>query len=142
MSNHIVAHLILALALTLSAPALAKPNRVLADFGNKEGVFRITEDFVSYLVTDPRIKHYFEGVDGERVTHNIAVQLCELLGGDCIYKGMSMKVAHARFKLTTADFNALVEDLQKAMDKHMVPFHSQNKLLGKLAPMWKDIVTR
>jgi hemoglobin len=41
-----------------------------------------------------------------------------------------------------AAFNALVEDLQKAMDKNDVPFHAQNRLLAKLAPMYRDIEER
>ncbi|MDN5924337.1 MAG: group 1 truncated hemoglobin, partial [Xanthomonadales bacterium] len=41
-----------------------------------------------------------------------------------------------------ADFNALVEDLQKAMNKHAIPFRSQNKLLAKLAAMHNVIITQ
>jgi hemoglobin len=28
------------------------------------------------------------------------------------------------------------------MDKHQVPFRAQNKLLAKLAPMHRDVITR
>ena len=44
-------------------------------------------------------------------------------------------------KVNRAAFNALVEDFQVAMDKHNIPFSSQNKLLAKLAPMYRDIET-
>ena len=39
-------------------------------------------------------------------------------------------------------FNALVEDLQIAMDKRGIPFRAQNRLLAKLAPMYREIETR
>ena len=41
-----------------------------------------------------------------------------------------------------ADFNALVEDLQIAMDRKGIPFRSQNKLLAVLAPMHREVITR
>ena len=49
---------------------------------------------------------------------------------------------HAGLGIREADFNALVEDLQKAMDAQGVPFRAQNKLLAKLAPMHREIITR
>ena len=39
-------------------------------------------------------------------------------------------------------FFALVESLQKAMDKQNVPFSAQSKLLAILAPMHRDIVNQ
>lgn len=36
----------------------------------------------------------------------------------------------------------LVEDMQRAMRKHHVPFAAQNKLLAKLASMKRDVVER
>jgi hemoglobin len=41
-----------------------------------------------------------------------------------------------------ADFNALVEDLQLAMDDSEIPFATQNRLLAILAPMERDIVNK
>jgi hemoglobin len=53
-----------------------------------------------------------------------------------------MKDIHAGRDINRANFFALVEALQVAMNKHNVPFRSQNKLLAVLAPMHRDIVTR
>ena len=53
-----------------------------------------------------------------------------------------MKTAHAQMGLRKADLNALVENLQKAMREQKVPFAAQNRLLAKLAPMSKDVITR
>ena len=41
-----------------------------------------------------------------------------------------------------ADFIALVENLQKAMDREGVPFRMQNRLLAKLAPQQRVVVQR
>ena len=42
--------------------------------------------------------------------------------------------------ITRANFNALVEVLQEAMDAQGVPFGVQNRLLSQLAPMHRDII--
>jgi hemoglobin len=50
--------------------------------------------------------------------------------------------AHKGLHLDTAQFDALVEDLELAMDKYDIPFRTQNRLLAILAPMERDVVTR
>ena len=45
----------------------------------------------------------------------------------------------ARF--TKGDFNALVEVLQQSMEARGIPFGAQNRLLARLAPMHREIVT-
>jgi len=53
-----------------------------------------------------------------------------------------MRSVHADMGLTKADLNALVENLQAAMREAGVPFAAQNRLLAKLAPMAREVVTR
>ena len=52
-----------------------------------------------------------------------------------------MKRAHANMTVAKADFNRLVEILQVSMDARSIPFADQNRLLARLAPMHRDIVT-
>ena len=52
-----------------------------------------------------------------------------------------MKSAHGNMDINKTDFNALVEILQQSMDVQGIPFRSQNKLLAKLAPMHRDVIT-
>jgi len=68
--------------------------------------------------------------------------VCELTGGPCHFHGISMTGSHAYLELQDRHFNALVEDLQNAMDTQKVPFRTQNRLLAILAPMRRDIVTK
>jgi hemoglobin len=53
-----------------------------------------------------------------------------------------MATAHKDMGLQNHDFNALVEDLQAAMDQEGVAFRDQNRLLAKLAPMQRVTVER
>ena len=52
-----------------------------------------------------------------------------------------MTTAHAGMAITVADFNALVEDLVKALDQYQVPTAEKQELLNALAPMQTQIVT-
>lgn len=51
-----------------------------------------------------------------------------------------MKAVHAKLTLRIEHFNALVAELQAAMDAADVPFADQNRLLAKLAPMYPDMI--
>jgi hemoglobin len=111
-----------------------------ADFGGREGLVKIMDDLMINLSADPRTKPFFGNNPKDTYIKAMLVeQMCALLDGGCKYTGRDMKSAHADMKVNRAAFNALVEDFQLAMDKHNVPFSSQNKLLAKLAPMYRDI---
>jgi hemoglobin len=53
-----------------------------------------------------------------------------------------MKEAHQGMGISNADFNALVEDLQKSLNKYNVPASDQSQLLSVLGPMKSDIVEK
>jgi hemoglobin len=117
-------------------------DRLFNAFNGKPGVDRVVADLIALSVADPRIADIFKGHDLGRLNRTLAEQVCYLLGGGCAYTGRDMKAVHTDMGLQTADLNALVENLQRAMDKEGVPFRAQNKLLAKLAPMKPDIVER
>jgi hemoglobin len=126
-------------------PAGAEPikgDAVFRAFHGQEGIDRIIDDFVGRITTDPRIEGRFAGANLVRLRLELKAQVCYLTGGPCAYTGMDMKSAHAGMGLMNRDFNALAEDLQIAMDKEKVSFRAQNRLLAKLAPMQRAIVTR
>ncbi|KAF1041647.1 MAG: Group 1 truncated hemoglobin GlbN [Herbaspirillum frisingense] len=112
------------------------------DLGGLPVIRRVIDDFMDNMLTDPRIKHTFEGANIKRVNEKLVEQFCQLSGGGCAYTGDPMKEVHQGLKLTNAHFNALVEDLQIAMDKNGIASRTQNRLLALLAPMQRDTVTR
>lgn len=107
--------------------------------GEKEGISSIVEEMLYRVGGDDRIVHHFDGVDITRVHKQITEQVCDVVGGPCDYSGESMAVSHEGLGITHADFNALVEHLIIAMEKHNVSVSAQNQLLSKLAPMYEDI---
>jgi hemoglobin len=112
------------------------------DLGDKDGIAKIVDDATANFLADARIKATFDNTDMVRFKAMLASQLCVVAGGPCEYKGHSMQEAHKGLHLKNSDFNALVEDLQRGMDMAGVSFSVQNRLLARLAPMHRDIVTR
>ena len=93
------------------------------------------------LLADPRTGPHFKPVDQAHVKAQLVDQFCVLTGGPCEYKGADMKSSHTNLDITKSDFNALVEVLQRSMDAQGIAFSQQNKLLAKLAPMHRDVIT-
>lgn len=123
------------------APAHPELRPVLAQFGGEAGLERLVDDFLDLLHADPRIAEFFVETDPIDFKNSLVDQFCVILGGDCSYEGLDMVAAHAELEISHADFNALVENLQLAMTRNGVPFRAQNKLLAKLAPMHREIVS-
>lgn len=129
-------------ALYASAPRDPALKPVFAEFGGKAGLVALVNDFMDNLMADPVTHPFFAPVDRVHIKKELVEQFCVILDGPCAYTGASMKSIHAGMGVTRAEFNALVVDLQKAMDKHHIPFRAQNKLLAKLAPMGHVIITK
>ena len=123
------------------APAHPELRPVLEQFGGEAGLTRLMDTFMAGLLADERMGPFFANADQARVKRQLVEQFCVILGGDCTYTGRDMKSSHSGMGVDRADFNRLVEVLQVAMDQHDVPFSAQNKLLAKLAPMHREVVT-
>ncbi len=124
------------------APAFPELRPVLDEFGGEAGLTALMETFMADLLADPRTGRFFANADQERVKRQLTEQFCVILGGDCTYTGRDMRTSHAGQDIDRSHFYALVEVLQVSMNKHSIPFRAQNKLLAKLAPMHREIVTK
>lgn len=108
--------------------------------GGKPAITAVIEQFVANVANDKRINDRFATTDIPRLKKNLVDQVCTASGGPCLYTGRDMKTTHAGMRITTADYNALVEDLIASLDKFKVPEAEKKELLGILGPMKTDIV--
>lgn len=131
-----------AFAQTAAMPTVASASSPLFQtFGGKAGLVTLVDDFMTRLLADPRTGPHFKPANQQRVKEQLVDQFCAAMAGPCVYKGANMQAAHANLDITKADFNALVEVLQGAMDAQRIPFTAQNQLLALLAPMHRDVIT-
>lgn len=133
---------ILALLLLGAASPAPRAATLFEALGGMPGITRVVDRMIELGLADPRTADTFDNTNIERLKGLIVRQFCALTGGPCALRRRSMHAAHAHLGLTTFHFNALVEDLQRAMDEQGIPFRTQNRLLAILAPMHREIVTR
>jgi hemoglobin len=110
--------------------------------GGKPAITAVVDDFIGNVAGDTRINKRFANADIPRLKRMLVDQICQASGGPCTYTGASMKDAHKGMKITDAEFNALVEDLVKSLDKFKVGAQEKNDLLGALGGMKPDIVNQ
>jgi hemoglobin len=108
--------------------------------GGKDAITAVVDDFVNTAATDERISDFFKNTDAPALKAKLVDQVCEATGGPCKYTGKDMKTAHTGMKITEEQFNALVEDLVKSLDKFKVGQREKDELLGALGGMKGDIV--
>ena len=146
--------LLLASSLALAQTPYTDDSTFLG-LGGKDGIRKIVDTFIPMVLADPRIKDTFTDFDMKQLSVRLQEQICEFSGGPCKYTGKyhdkamdgvgpvrDMATVHQDLKITNAMFNALAEDLQIAMERNDVPTSVSNKLIAKLAPMQRVIVTK
>ncbi len=133
---------VILLGTAMLLPHTLRADTLYDDLGGKPRVTQFVGEMLAIAVKDPRIAKDFDNINLDWLQKRIVLQICSLTGGPCKYTGRDMHAAHKGLHLATLDFNALVEDLQIAMNHADVPFWTQNRLLAILAPMYRDIVTR
>lgn len=137
----------IALAALLAAAASqafaqAGDDALFQGLGGKPGIKKIVDTLIPLVLADARINESFTDIDMKNLALRLEEQFCMLSGGPCEYKGKEMGEIHDGLNITNAQFNALAEDLQVAMDKVGIASRVQNKLIARLAPMQRTIVTK
>jgi hemoglobin len=130
------------LSCSLAFGQVSTGDRLYQSLKGKQGITAIVANLTPRLLADERIRHTFVEVDMRHLAEKLVEQFCAVSGGPCVYTGKDMKTIHQDMKISNAQFNALVEDLQDAMDAEGVSTAVQNQLLARLAPMQRQVVER
>lgn len=133
---------IAAAVLFISCRTAFAADPLFTDLGGEPGIKRISSNALDLYFSDPRLAKDFDNINRRFLEPRFAAYLCHIAGGPCVYKGHTMKQSHQELAITETRFNFVVEDLERAMDRAGVPYHVQTRLLARLAPLERDIVTR
>jgi len=133
-----------------SAPAPAKaepaaeapaPSGSLFDrLGGMPAIEAVIADFLGNVAADERVNAPFAVADLKLVQKRLVEFVCVATGGPCKYGGRDMKAVHHGMGVTNAQFDALVGDLVKSLEKFKVPEREKSELLGALGPLREQIV--
>ena len=139
--------MLIALALVgACAKSTPKSEASLYDrLGGKKSIQAVVNDFVDTVGSDERITNQkvaerLKVIDINRLKELLTEQVCEGAGGPCKYSGRDMKETHVGLEISNKDFDYVVDDLVKTLDKYKVPEKEKNDLLAILGPMRPDIV--
>ena len=121
------------------------PKSLFERLGGKDAIAKVTDDFIAIVKDDKRINKFFavmkDKKKAEALRGSIIDFICKTTGGDCDYKGKDMKTVQAKMKIKDADFDAFMEDLNKALDKNGVGQTEKDEVNTALQGMRADIVT-
>lgn len=129
-----------ALLAAFAVTGLAQEKSLYERLGGQAAISAVVDEFAGIVLKDDRINKKFGKSDANRLVTNLKAFVCKATGGPCSYGGRDMKTSHKGMGVTEGEFNALVEDLVKALDKFKVPDREKNELLGALGPLKGDIV--
>jgi hemoglobin len=108
--------------------------------GQKPAITAVVDDFIANVAADTRINAAFAKADIPHLKAMLVEQICQAAGGPCTYSGKDMVTAHTGQNVTGDQFNEMVEDLVKTLDKFKVGEREKKELLAALGGMQGDIV--
>jgi len=118
------------------SPPAAQQERSLYDrVGGRAAITAVVDDAIENLAADPRINARFGNASIPHLQKNLVDLLCLRSGGPCAYTGANMSAAHEGMHIRSDEFDALVEDIAKSLDKFKVPPRERAEVLAILRQM-------
>jgi len=111
-----------------------------ARLGGMDGIRAVVDELVGQVAADQRIQKFFVAADFRRLKSQLVVQICELAGGPCRYRGNSMRTAHAGRGIRSEHFDAWMEDASEAFLVARVGERERRELLALLRDLKPEIV--
>ena len=127
--------LLLSMSTACTTPPPTPQASLYQRLGGHDAISAMVDDGIGYISVDPRINRRFADVGGDALKRNLVEFLCERTGGPCVYRGKNMADAHEGMFVRDDEFDALVEDLGKAMDKARVGPRERAEVAAILAKL-------
>lgn len=107
--------------------------------GGADAVTAAVDQFYDRVFADPDLVDYFTGVDVKRLKAHQRSFIAAAIGGSEIYKGRSMKEAHAGLNVQPEHFDKVVTHLVDTLSSLGVPDDVIAQIGAKLAPLRDEI---
>lgn len=120
-------------------PAATGPS-LYERLGGEKAITAVVEETIANLSADARINGRFQNASIGHLQRNLVDLVCVRSGGPCTYRGKSMADAHEGMHIRDDEFDALVEDVAKALDKLKVPAAETGEVLTIMRQMKGAIV--
>ena len=114
--------------------------------GGVYSIATVVDDFIERLLANdilnanPAIKEARDRVPKAGLKFRVTELVCQVTGGPEQYHGRSMKEAHKHLNITEKEWDAMVADFKKTLDKFKVPDSEQKELFAIVGSTKPDIV--
>ena len=114
--------------------------------GGVHGIATVVDDFIERVAANesinanPAIKEPRDRVPIAGIKHRVTELVCQVTGGPEKYNGRTMKEVHKDMNITEKEWDAMVADFKKTLDKFKVPEKEQNELFAIVESTKPDIV--
>jgi len=108
----------------------------------------VVDDFIDRIMVDsrlnanPRVDEAHHRVSPAGFKYLVTEMVCWAAGGPQKYTGRSMYESHKEMKITAAEWEAFMDDLQQTLDKFGVPAQEQAELKAIVESTRADIVVK
>lgn len=127
-------------SMLMFAGCATEPPSLYQRLGGRAAIEAMVNDSIVNISADTRINQRFHDLDAVKLGKNLVDLVCERTGGPCVYTGKDMSAAHEGMYISDAEFDALVEDMVKSMDKFKMPAREKAEVLALLGKTKNAIV--
>jgi hemoglobin len=114
--------------------------------GGVYSIATVVDDFIDRIMVDarlnanPRVDEAHHRVAPAGFKYLVTEMVCWAAGGPQKYTGRSMKESHEHLMITSAEWEAFLDDLQQTLDKFAVAQAEQAEIKAIVASTRADIV--
>src|SRR5215813_5779643 len=126
-------------------PLLDKPS-LYDRLGGVYNIATVVDDLIDRVMVDPRLNanprvdEAHHRVSPAGFKYLVTELACQAAGGPQIYSGRSMADSHRHLKITAAEWEAFMDDVQQTLDKFGVPQREQDELIAIVESTHEAIV--
>jgi hemoglobin len=126
--------------------AVSTPKSLYDRLGGAYAIATVVDDFIERLLVNdtlnanPAISQARERVPKAGLKFHVTTLVCQVTGGPCKYAGRDMKTSHAHLGIREREWDAMVADFRKTLDKFKVPAAEQGELIAIVGSTKPEIV--
>lgn len=110
--------------------------------GGQDALVAVVDDFYDRVLADPQLAPFFEGTRLATLKGKQVEFFSTVLGGPQVYRGPSMRQVHAGRGISRTDFDRVAYHLTSALTAACVPGDLVGQIIGSIAPLADEIVSR
>jgi hemoglobin len=129
-----------------SLSSFAQEKSLYERLGGVKPISLVVDDFIDRLVNNdilnenPMIKKGRVNSPDPYLKFQVTTLVCQVTGGPCTYTGLDMKSSHHHLNITAKEWQIMLDEFKKTLDKFQVPEKEQKELFDIVESTRKDIV--